>query len=216
MREALELTGVVIKSQPIREYDKRLVLLTGERGRITAFSRGSRRATSPLLAATNPFVFGSFSLYEGKDAYTLVNVSVTDYFDGLARNLPGVYYGFYFLELLQYFIQEEEEASEAVNLLYVALKAIQKELVPLHLIRRVFEIRLLVLSGLYAPPKERGDLDESAYYALQYAASSPLPKLFSFTLSDEAMADLIRETDARMARVTDASFKSLELIDGGF
>ena len=216
MREALELTGVVLKTQPIREYDKRLVLLTGERGRITAFSRGSRRPTSPLLAATNPFVFGTFTLYEGKEAYTLVNVSAADYFDGLAHNLPGVYYGFYFLELLQYFIQEGEEASEAVNLLYVALKAIQKDLMPLPLIRRVFEIRLLVISGLYAPPEERGTLDESAYYALGFVASASLKKLFSFTLSESAMADFVEEADRRMARVTDAEFKSLELIDEGF
>lgn len=216
MKEALEVTGVVVKASPYREFDKRLEILTRERGRITAFVRGARRPSSPHLAAANPFVFGRFSVFEGKNAYTLVSEQVVDYFDGIAGCQPGVYYGFYFLELAAFFTQEEEPAEEIVDLLYVALKAVMKGQLPLTLIRRIVELRLMVLNGTYAVPEVRGSMNDSAFYALQYVAAAPVTRLFTFRLSDEAMADFERETETHLDRHVTTVMKSRALIDEVF
>ncbi len=213
MKDAVVLKGVVLIAQPVKDYDKRLVILTAERGLVTAFVRGARRQNSPLLAATNPFVFGYFSLYEGRNAYTLVNVKAEDFFENLPYHMPGVYYGFYFLELSSYFSREEQEAEETVNLIYVALKAILKEKIPLVLVRSIFELRLLKENGLYAPPEEKGNLDESAYYALCFVSQCSVQKLFSFTLSEDAMKDFQREVRKCLNREVDRPMKSLALID---
>ena len=87
MNELEKLTGMVLKQAPIGEFDKRLVLLTREHGKVTVFAKGARRQNSPLLAPTNPFVFGVFFCFRGRDSFRLSQVEAKEYF----RSFPWIW-----------------------------------------------------------------------------------------------------------------------------
>ena len=65
MSEPLKLTGMVLSAAPAGEYDKRVVILTKERGKLAAFARGAEGRQASSLPPAIPFLSGaSFCMRE--------------------------------------------------------------------------------------------------------------------------------------------------------
>lgn len=149
MRDAVTLTGIVLSSAPAGEYDKRVVILTKERGKITAFARGARRPNSALLASTGSFAFGTFLLYEGRDAYSLVQANISNYFSELMSDFGGACYGMYFCELADYYTRENNDEIAIMKLLYQSLRALSRKSLDRELVRYIYELKLFTCAGEY-------------------------------------------------------------------
>lgn len=211
MREQVTLTGVVLKVSNVGEYDRRLVILTCERGKITAFARGARRPGNSLMAASAPFVFGKFSLFEGRDAYSMASAEVGNYFREIAENMEAACYGSYFLEFADYYGQENLEAWETVTLLYQSLRALLKPAIPNRLVKSVFELKLMELNGEYME-KPLGNLCDSTRYTWEYVLASPVGKLYNFTVTPEVLEEFTRCVDENRRRFVDKPFHSLDIL----
>ncbi len=242
MGQKIVLTGMVLSAMPVGDYDKRIQILTRERGKITAFARGAKRPGSLLLAAANPFSFGQFEVFEGKSAYNLAKADIQIYFRELAEDYEMVAYGCYFLEMAAYYTQENMESTDFLNLLYITLKALLKPSLDNRLVRRIYELRVFVVFGEYpnvfscvkCAGKEglhyfsvarhgtlcqgclRGEravpIDESTLYTLQYIISAPLEKLYTFTVNARVLGRLDEIVSRYVGHQSSHKFKSEEML----
>ena len=213
MSDCVELKGMIVRTSPVKEYDKRVVILTGESGRITAFARGARRQGSKLLGTTEPFCFGTFKLFPGRDAYTVADCSITRFFEELRSDYDAYAYATYFLEIAEYYTKENLEAYDELNLIYASLLALISGRFDKSFIRSVYEIRSLVIAGEFPGLPDNSTCRDTVVYAVDRIASSPLESLYSFGLTGEALKELVYVSRHLFDRICGHSFKSLSMID---
>ena len=241
--DALTLTGMVIKTSDVGEYDKRLVIITRERGKIVAFARGARRPKSTLVASSRLFAFGEFTLYEGREAYTVQKTDISNYFNEISSDIEGMCYGSYFLELADYFAKEGIEATEMLKLIYQSLRALNNKKIPKKLVRYIYELKMLVINGIYPEMFEcvlckndkpeyfsvvkggmlckscvskAGDalhLEMSTIYAMQFVITTKVEKLYTFLVNDNILEEIGFILKRYMKMYIDKEFKSLEILN---
>ena len=212
MQDLVSVTAIVLNSTPVGEYDRRVVLLTKERGKITTFAKGARRQTSKLIAATNLFVFGEFKLYPGRNSYTMTDAHIQNYFEELRVDFEGAYYGMFFLEVCDYYTRENNDEKEFLKLLYQSLKALLVKSLNRKLVQCIFEMKAMVINGEFPGIPADGIWQESTEYAVSYIMSSSIEKLYTFTVSDAVLTEMIRIVEQYRVRYIDREFKSLEML----
>ncbi len=147
MPASTTVTGMVLSAMPVGDYDKRLVILTKDLGKITAFAKGARRPNSAFLACSQPFSFGEFSLYAGRSAYNIMSAEISNYFAALREDFEALCYGLYFCEFADFMGKEQSDERDNLLLIYQTLKALTKKTIDYPLIRAIFELRMMAIEG---------------------------------------------------------------------
>lgn len=243
MTGSITVTGMILSAGPMGEYDRRLVFLTKEKGKISAFAKGVRRPTATMSGLCQPFVFGRFTLYEGRNSYTLQSAEAENYFAELRENLETVYYGVYFCEFAEAITREGLPAKEELKVLYRSLGALSKKSIGAELVRAIFELKMLSVSGVSPQVfecvkcrkkenlrwftaegggcvcdscRERLHVESisgSTLYTMQYILATPIESLYTFTVSEEVLWELKRVIKQFLAVHMDRKFKSLEMLE---
>ena len=144
--------------------------------------------------------------------------------------------------MADYFGTENVESTDMLLLLYQSLRALMKESLDNRLVRRIFELKILTINGIYpnvfecmkcgrkeelngfsmkfhgtlcshCQNEDKIELSTSTIYAMQYIISSGIGKLFTFSVSEEVMIELSMVLNRFMVVYVDKKFNSLELLE---
>lgn len=213
MQDFLTVTGMVISVFPQNEYDRRIVLLTRERGKITAFVKGAKRQGSRFCATTDLFAFGTFDLFVGKNSYNVQNVEIQNYFEFLRDDCEASFYSMYFAELVDYYALENNDETLLLLLLYRSLQGLKSQKLQNKAVRRIFEIKLFSLEGEMIPIEKAGSFEEKVFNACDYIYESTIEKLFNLPVDEALLNSLSDIADYERKHLVDRPLKSLDMLE---
>ncbi len=143
------LEAIVLKEMDYGEADRILTLLTPT-GKVTALAKGIRRMTSRKAGQLGLFCRAELVLARGRNMDIVSQAQSLETYEGIRQDLFRFAYACYAAELMDRFVQEEEEDSAAFyDLMAKGLEWLANEADP-RLWMRYFELRLLSLGG-YQP-----------------------------------------------------------------
>ena len=127
-----------------------------------------------------------------KTLHLLEIQDIQNYFEELRVDFEGAYYGMFFLEVCDYYTRENNDEKEFLKLLYQSLKALLVKSLNRKLVQCIFEMKAMVINGEFPGMPSDGIWQESTVYAVSYITNSSIEKLYTFTVSEAVLEEMIR------------------------
>ncbi|MBE6547317.1 MAG: DNA repair protein RecO [Ruminococcaceae bacterium] len=142
--------GIVTKVSDANGSDKFLNIITPNRGRIGVLVKGSRSPESKTASLSQLFTYGNFEIYEKNGMYWLRGGMVINPFYNLSEDIVRIAAATYMCELANELTDESDECEDILRLLLNSLYLLGRGDKKIPLIKTVFEMRAMALSG-YTP-----------------------------------------------------------------
>ncbi len=148
------VNALVLREVAYKESDKVLTLLAEDLGKITATARGSRKKGSLLTAPTQLLCWSEVVIYDFRGRWLVQEGTVVRQFSGITADLERLALACYCGEVVELLAVEGLPSGELLQLLLNTLHVLDRQQGrPLALVKAVFELRAMTLSG-YAPSLE--------------------------------------------------------------
>ncbi len=141
--------GVILARQDWGEADRLITLFTAERGKLRVLAPGARKPTSRKSGHLELFTRGHFVLAHGRTFDKITQAETRAYFPMLREQLEQVSAAYLLVELVDRFLQEQDENPLLYDLLLDALAWLDQGEPPAQVLR-FFEMKLLGYVG-YRP-----------------------------------------------------------------
>ena len=164
------------------------------------------------MGISREFLYGKFKIYENRNSYNLQSAVIVNYFEEITKDMESTCYGAYFLELTDYYTREYVIDVPTLKLLYCALLAILKPSLENKLVRRIFELRMMSENGDYEN-LENEKMNESTIFAINYVLTTPVEKLFTFSLKREINDEFSEVVDKLLRDRVTKQINSLEILN---
>jgi len=116
--------GIVIKNKTIKESDLFITLLTPNLGKITCLAKGAKNIRSSRLGSLQLGNIIKAHLYQKNDFLWLAESTTISQFLHTKKKLTQLNLLFYFLEILNYFIAENQQISQSYPIAEKVITAI--------------------------------------------------------------------------------------------
>lgn len=231
--------ALVLREVKYKEADRILTVLTEDEGKQTLKAQGALRKTSKFGAATQVLTWSELTLFGDRGRWAVREGTVIEGFEGLRLDLEALSIASYMAEVLEAVSDEDVPDPAVLQLGLNSLYALSHDLCPKEQVKAVFELRLACLTG-YAPelsgcvlcggeheimhfsPGKGGlvcrncrgygtdILSPACLAAMRHVASAPAKKIFSFTLTGDAVREFSVICEMYLLSQLERNFPSLD------
>ena len=124
MPRYLNTLAIIINHRRYLESDQIITLLTPKLGKLSVSSKGSTSAKSHRLGSLELGNLIKTQLYEKNDRYWLTDTVVISHTLSSAKSLTQLNLVFYFLEIINHFISENQHSEGAFQILQSLLESV--------------------------------------------------------------------------------------------